>query len=404
MVQSATAIAAKTAESHRSSAPKQGPDNDFMSVLQNVRTVKQPAESREHTPEATLPDDQKPVNKADENSNVKASQDTAASDLAKIVDNMMVVAQQIINNPKPKDVSAMMEAFLGKNTGGQPSEGLSSIFAGQDGASQTTDSGIEALFQNNGGQASNYKFALLTQQNDGKQGENPANLLDRFAANAANAATRTGNINENPKMSQDSSAEGALKLDADAQAALGKTGAALARSVDTFDETLTQLKVGALEGKAVEMKDAGSSSAFYSQSVQSQDLSTQSARAAQETIPVHRISAVDEVISKAAAAGQKDIVIRIDPPDLGSVHIRLSLDNGVLKADVRVDSAAAKDSFLAAMPQIRTALENAGIKASEFNVDVRDDQQEKGQSGNNNAKQQQRQDGEARNAFSDFFA
>ena len=56
------------------------------------------------------------------------------------------------------------------------------------------------------------------------------------------------------------------------------------------------------------------------------------------------------------------------------------------------------------MPQIKNALESIGVKASSFNVDVRDDQQKQAQDNNNQNKQQQKQSGGGGNAFSDFFA
>jgi flagellar hook-length control protein FliK len=70
---------------------------------------------------------------------------------------------------------------------------------------------------------------------------------------------------------------------------------------------------------------------------------------------------------------------------------------------VRVDSNAIKDAFNLALPQIKTSLENSGIKVSEFHVDVREDQYRNGQQ-RNNQDQQQRQDREFKNSFSDFFA
>jgi len=116
-----------------------------------------------------------------------------------------------------------------------------------------------------------------------------------------------------------------------------------------------------------------------------------------------KLTSIDEVISKAVDSGQKNLILRIDPPDLGSLQIRLSFDNGVLKADVRVDSNAVKDTFNLALPQIKTSLENSGIKVSEFHVDVREDQYRNGQE-SNNQKQQQRQGRGLKNEFSDFFA
>ncbi|MCE5312805.1 MAG: flagellar hook-length control protein FliK [Nitrospiraceae bacterium] len=97
------------------------------------------------------------------------------------------------------------------------------------------------------------------------------------------------------------------------------------------------------------------------------------AASAKEVAPVSRINEIDQVIMKMANSGQQRLVLRIDPPDLGSIQIRITLDNGVIKADFRVDNQAAKDSFAFAMPQIKTSLEDAGIRTGEFFVDLKED-------------------------------
>jgi flagellar hook-length control protein FliK len=173
-----------------------------------------------------------------------------------------------------------------------------------------------------------------------------------------------------------------------------------ATSGDEFGQMKIGTGLGQTAGEGNSLKDV---SQFYAQSAQGMHTSSGTGPA-QETVPVSRLTSVDEIISKAVDTGQKTIVIRIDPPDLGNVQIRLSLDKGVLRADVRVDSNSVKDAFNLAIPQIRTSLENSGIRVSDFHVDVRDEQNGNAQSNNDSNKQKQRQDGEARQAFSGFFA
>jgi flagellar hook-length control protein FliK len=437
MVQSATSAGTGAAEGHKALMSTPAPDSDFTAVLKSVaeKSTISSGSSRtsgaDHTDRvadtAKLSNDKATSGATSETSESRNDQDTTAA-LSQIIDRMAAVVQQMLNNPQPKDASALLETLFGQGADSPavnqdsglrlPGSGadLSALISGNNPQLQTTATGADLapLVDNNGAmlsqvgesQSPNGRFSLFAMQNNGEQGNNPVGLLGQLTANAATAAGKTGDMNNGADMLKDDNANEAYQLPQDSGALelMNKTRALLSQSVSTFDEALAEFKTGALTGRAGDMKDSGSAAGFYSHSLQAQDASVRSAQHIQETIPSNRISAVDQVISKAINAGQQDIVIRIDPPDLGSIHIRLSLDNGVLKADVRVDSAAVKDSFLAAMPQIKTALENSGVKASVFNVDVRDDQDRSGQSGNNNAKQQQRQDGEAKNAFSDFFA
>jgi flagellar hook-length control protein FliK len=192
----------------------------------------------------------------------------------------------------------------------------------------------------------------------------------------------------------------------DFAAAVGKSSALLSAKESAFDESIALQKSGLLsEGQTGDIQSSKDAAGVYTQILQSHSVTTRTVAPAQETIPVSRLDSVDAAISKAVSSGQTEIVLKIDPPDLGSMSIRLSYDSGVLKADVRVDSSMVKDSFTNAMPQIKLALENAGIKVSQFNVDVRDDQSRQEQDRNNqNRQQQQRQAGDFGNSFSHFFA
>lgn len=124
-----------------------------------------------------------------------------------------------------------------------------------------------------------------------------------------------------------------------------------------------------------------------------------------ETIHFSNIQEIDQIMAKMANSGQQRMVLRIDPPELGSIQIRLILDNGVIRADFRVDNQAVKDSFNFAMPQIKTSLEDAGIKTGEFFVDLKEDyysdrKQGQERSGHNKNENGQREE----NSFFELFA
>jgi flagellar hook-length control protein FliK len=185
-----------------------------------------------------------------------------------------------------------------------------------------------------------------------------------------------------------------------------KDVASQSKTSSSNSDAISQFQIETSSGTgqpSVDKNNMREASSLYAQTIQTQPASGRDQSPIQETVSVNRMTSLDAVISKAVDSGQRNLVIRIDPPDLGSMHIRLSLDNGVLKADVRVDSSSIKDSFNLALPQIKTSLENAGIKVSEFHVDVREDQYRNGQERNNQG-QQQKQGRGSKNSFSDFFA
>lgn len=124
-----------------------------------------------------------------------------------------------------------------------------------------------------------------------------------------------------------------------------------------------------------------------------------------EPIHVNRLHELGEVMEKTVRAGDKHLIIKIEPPDLGSIQIKLRMDNGMLSADLKVDSPVVKDLFSMAIPQIKTSLEDSGIKVSDFFVDVKEDYYSDGRRQQEDTNQQQhKQDKESKFQFFDFFA
>ncbi len=125
-----------------------------------------------------------------------------------------------------------------------------------------------------------------------------------------------------------------------------------------------------------------------------------------EPLHVSRLHELGEPIAKTLGAGDKHLIIKLDPPDLGSIRIKLTMDNGVLKVDFKVESAAVKDMFSTVMPNIKASLEDSGIKLSEFFVDVKEDRypDEGRRHHAENGQQQQKQQKEQKFKFYDYFA
>jgi flagellar hook-length control protein FliK len=127
-----------------------------------------------------------------------------------------------------------------------------------------------------------------------------------------------------------------------------------------------------------------------------------------ETFHVGRLNEISEPIMKTLSAGDKHLIIKLEPPDLGSIHIKLRIDNsGMLRADFRVNSNVVRDLFSAAMPQIKASLEDSGIKVSNFFVDIKEDyysDSSKRQEQEDANQHQQKQNKQEKYQFFDYFA
>ena len=120
---------------------------------------------------------------------------------------------------------------------------------------------------------------------------------------------------------------------------------------------------------------------------------------------VTSIRDIHEPIRAAAEAGTKLMVLRLDPPGLGDVQIRLRMQQGVLTADLKVDSGSTKDLFTSALPQIRQQLESSGIQVGEIQVDLHEDYLAgQGQKREQEQGRQNRQDRQSNENFFQYLA
>lgn len=152
---------------------------------------------------------------------------------------------------------------------------------------------------------------------------------------------------------------------------------------------------------------SGNNNALMSSTAQSQQTApTKQEFTVKEPVHVSRLPELGETVAKALESGSKSITIKLDPPDLGGIQIKLRMDNGVLTANFKVDSSSVKDIFSQAMPHIKTSLEGSGIKPGDFNVDVRQDGYAQGrkQQEQDGGRQQARQNKEPQEQFFNFLA
>lgn len=92
--------------------------------------------------------------------------------------------------------------------------------------------------------------------------------------------------------------------------------------------------------------------------------SAENARAAQDPPPVDRQQLLDQVMSGLrtkidARNGQADI--RLDPPNLGTLRVRIQLDNGIVSAQFYSDHSVVRGLLSENMDKLRSVLQSQGI-------------------------------------------
>ncbi len=87
-------------------------------------------------------------------------------------------------------------------------------------------------------------------------------------------------------------------------------------------------------------------------------------------LPISRLNDVSSIIFRAVSTSQKNLIVQLEPPELGRILIKLSLDNGSIKADMKVDYPHVKEMLTALVPEIKSNLQSSGIKVSDFLLDL----------------------------------
>jgi flagellar hook-length control protein FliK len=419
MIQGLIPVAPSAPEVSTAPAAQAAPDKSFSSVLKtSAQNTVKPDKSREmvssedssgkdvagpaKASSAKVSESQPDSEKVKDSAEVKETKETQSEQdpneiLRQLVLQMTAVTQQIVNQPVlKKDVSAAAAVLASQDAQvvqTAQSAQVALMPAITDLSQATSQSASGSVPVALGGTADKIDFKLL----------------DKISANTKDPllSALKGSSQDNSTNAMLSTADSA-KTETELQYfnEFRKDVASQSKTSSSNSDAISQFQIETSSGTgqpSVDKNNMREASSLYAQTIQTQPASGRDQSPIQETVSVNRMTSLDAVISKAVDSGQRNLVIRIDPPDLGSMHIRLSLDNGVLKADVRVDSSSIKDSFNLALPQIKTSLENAGIKVSEFHVDVREDQYRNGQERNNQG-QQQKQGRGSKNSFSDFFA
>jgi flagellar hook-length control protein FliK len=98
-------------------------------------------------------------------------------------------------------------------------------------------------------------------------------------------------------------------------------------------------------------------------------------------------------VAKAVQTAQERggaLQLRLSPPELGSLRLELTMQNGVMTATVETETPAARQVLLDHLPALRERLAEQNIRIERFDVDVR--QENSGGQADSRASQQERRD------------
>jgi flagellar hook-length control protein FliK len=110
------------------------------------------------------------------------------------------------------------------------------------------------------------------------------------------------------------------------------------------------------------------------------------AAAAAPHVPVEQ-SVAEQVVTRVSAlrleAGRSELSIDLHPLELGRLRVELTLEDGSLRVALRAESGATGDLLRRAVPELRAALEEAGLGVADLHVgpDHRPDAQHPGTPG-----------------------
>uniref|UniRef100_A0A7C4EN83 Flagellar hook-length control protein FliK n=1 Tax=Thermodesulfovibrio aggregans TaxID=86166 RepID=A0A7C4EN83_9BACT len=92
-------------------------------------------------------------------------------------------------------------------------------------------------------------------------------------------------------------------------------------------------------------------------------------------LPVTRLNEVSDIMLKTIASSRKTITVQLEPPELGTILLRLSMESEGIKAHMRVDSPNVKEMLAGLIPEIKSNLEATGVKINDFILDLKKDNQ-----------------------------
>lgn len=82
------------------------------------------------------------------------------------------------------------------------------------------------------------------------------------------------------------------------------------------------------------------------------------------------LNKVDNVIRYMATKGTEAVSIRLQPPELGKIHIELNVKDNTINAKINTENIAVKEVILTNIDQLKAGIENNGFNINKLDVEI----------------------------------
>jgi flagellar hook-length control protein FliK len=137
----------------------------------------------------------------------------------------------------------------------------------------------------------------------------------------------------------------------------------------TGDRRAAEARSRVTETRRTSLRGTELSSAFPSPSLSKvEPAAVPPLREARGVVPERFIEHVAREVQLTVEEGRSEMVMRLDPPDLGRLHVRLTTEAGVVAASFHSESEGVRTLLETHLPALQTALNDAGIQVQQFTV------------------------------------
>jgi flagellar hook-length control protein FliK len=216
-------------------------------------------------------------------------------------------------------------------------------------------------------------------------GAKPAALNDQVAADASNSPSASG-APSSPAGASTAALDGSPAQGSDASQSAGNKSAASAGDKGDNQTSAAPAQPQIQAAQPQPQPQAGVLPAVQPQQTHTgaTDSVTQNIQVAQSDSSANTVSALAVAIAARSQSGNKQFDIRLDPPELGRVEVRLSIDaTGKAQASLSADQPRTLDLLKTDAPALTRALRDAGLNVSQngLNFSLRGQDRQNGGNG-----------------------